>query len=208
MRLLISVWHSTRGRLSRRMSLVARILGPAGRFEQGKWLSSSGYVAFKTIESRSADGQLLSPILPSECATIRCTGLSYKDHAVSKGCSPNEIKPDRQDELGMPYPKAPVLFFKPNTCLNNPGAPVSVPKTAQNEDLDYEVELAVVIGKDCKDVPQDKALEHVLGWTCANDLTSRHHQNQTSQWGYAKGTPALQSPSQPAVFEAELTARL
>ena len=92
-----------------------------------------------------------------------------------------------KDELNMPYPKAPVLFFKPNTCLNNPNAPVSIPKTAQHEDLDYEVELAVIIGKDCKDVPEGQALDHVLGYTCANDLTSRYHQGVTSQWGYAKG---------------------
>ncbi|KAK1922333.1 fumarylacetoacetate hydrolase [Papiliotrema laurentii] len=115
---------------------------------------------------------LLSPISQTECPTIRCTGLSYKDHA---------------DELGLPHPKAPVLFFKPNTALNGPNATVRVPKTAQNEDLDYEVELAVVIGRDCRDVSEEDAPDYVLGYTCANDLTSRQHQGVTSQWGYCKG---------------------
>lgn len=53
--------------------------------------------------------------------------------------------------------------------------------------MDYEVELAIVIGRTCRDLAADEALEHVLGWTCANDLTARKMQNKTTQWGYSKG---------------------
>ncbi|WVQ83410.1 hypothetical protein IAT38_005551 [Cryptococcus sp. DSM 104549] len=116
--------------------------------------------------------RLLSPITPSQAGTVRATGLSYKDHAI---------------EMGMPFPAVPAVFFKPATSITDPGADVPVPRCCQREEMDYEVELAVVLGRDCKDVDERRAGEYVLGWTGANDLTARKHQGDSSQWGFSKG---------------------
>lgn len=107
-----------------------------------------------------------------QCGTIRATGLNYTDHAR---------------ELGLAMPDVPAVFFKPATALANPGEAVPIPRCAQADEMDYEVELAIVIGRTCRDVSAENALDHVLGWTCANDLTARKLQQQTSQWGYSKG---------------------
>ncbi|KAK8843928.1 hypothetical protein IAR55_006720 [Kwoniella newhampshirensis] len=115
---------------------------------------------------------LLAPVTPQQAGTIRATGLSYKDHAA---------------EMGLPFPSVPALFFKPSTCLANPGEEIPIPKWCQREEMDYEVELAIVIGKACKDVKEEDALNCVLGWTGANDLTARKHQTASTQWGYSKG---------------------
>ncbi|KLT39951.1 fumarylacetoacetate hydrolase, partial [Cutaneotrichosporon oleaginosum] len=116
--------------------------------------------------------QLLAPISPSECGTIRATGLNYTDHAR---------------ELNMPIPKVPELFFKPGECLADPGETIPVPPCAQNNELDYEVELAIIISRPCRNVRAAEATQYVLGWTCANDLTARELQKQASQWGFSKG---------------------
>ncbi|CAD6565543.1 MAG: hypothetical protein TREMPRED_001519 [Tremellales sp. Tagirdzhanova-0007] len=116
--------------------------------------------------------KLLSPVSAEMCGAIRATGLSYKDHA---------------EEMHLPLPPVPVLFFKPSTTLADPSEVIPVPKVAQNDELDYEVELAIVIGRDAKNVKENEALEYVLGYTCANDLTARKHQETSSQWAYAKG---------------------
>jgi 2-keto-4-pentenoate hydratase/2-oxohepta-3-ene-1,7-dioic acid hydratase in catechol pathway len=125
--------------------------------------------------------QLLAPISPSECGTIRATGLNYTDHAR---------------ELNMPIPAVPELFFKPGQCLADPGEAIPVPPCAQHNELDYEVELAIIIGRPCRNVSAADATQYVLGWTCANDLTARELQKQASQWGFSKGEcPTL--PSSP-----------
>ncbi|WVQ94652.1 hypothetical protein IAU59_001732 [Kwoniella sp. CBS 9459] len=121
---------------------------------------------FRTVSS------LLAPITPEQCRIIRAVGLSYKDHAM---------------EMGLPFPNVPALFFKPSTCLANPFEKIPIPTVCQREEMDYEVELVIVIGKRCKNVPEDEALDYVLGWTVANDLTARQHQAESSQWSYAKG---------------------
>ncbi|ORY26061.1 putative mitochondrion protein [Naematelia encephala] len=115
---------------------------------------------------------LLCPVSNEICGTIRATGLSYKDHAA---------------ELNMPLPAVPSVFFKPSTSLANPSETIHIPLEAQNEEMDYEVELAIVLSRTCKDVSENEALSYVLGWTCANDLTARKVQATSSQWGYSKG---------------------
>ncbi|OCF40570.1 hypothetical protein I317_05661 [Kwoniella heveanensis CBS 569] len=115
---------------------------------------------------------LLAPVTPEQCPIIRAVGLSYKDHAM---------------EMGLPFPKVPALFYKPSTCLAHPSERIPVPVVCQRQEMDYEVELVIVIGKRCKDVTEGQALDYVLGWTVANDLTARKHQTESSQWGYAKG---------------------
>lgn len=79
------------------------------------------------------------------------------------------------------------MFFKPPTTIANPGEVIPVPRCAQDNEVDYEVELAIVLGQECKNVSPSEALGYVLGWTCANDLTARRVQQTSSQWGYSKG---------------------
>lgn len=76
--------------------------------------------------------------------------------------------------------------MKPSNCLANPGDPVTLPRSA-SDSIDAEVELAVVIGKDCKNASISSALDYVLGYTTANDITARDVQARVSQWGYSKG---------------------
>lgn len=90
-----------------------------------------------------------------------------------------------QAEMKFDLPKHPELFLKPATALAGPSDIVQLPRTAGNK-IDAEVELAVVIGKTCKNVSRGDAMKHVLGYTVANDLTSRDVQKRGSQWSYCK----------------------
>lgn len=117
--------------------------------------------------------RLLSPVSKEECNYIRCLGLNYVDHA---------------NETGMALPRAPILFSKPRTCLSDPYPAVTpIPKCAQDGTSDYEAELAVVIGRAGRDIPEEEALEYVLGYTASNDVSARTLQMTTSQWGFSKG---------------------
>ncbi|KAJ7055099.1 fumarylacetoacetate hydrolase [Mycena amicta] len=119
--------------------------------------------------------QLLSPLAREDVKYVRCLGLNYSDHAA---------------EANLPPPEFPVLFVKPVTSLIGPGAPVTIPRVAlpPKEHLpDYEVELVIVIGKPAKDVSEADALDYVLGYTGANDVSFRKHQMAVSQWGFSKG---------------------
>ena len=89
--------------------------------------------------------------------------------------------------MGLTLPKFPTIFFKPSSALSDPNSSIPIPKIAQNEQMDYEVELAIILGNDAKDVREEEAMEYVLGWSCANDLTARKWQASGSQWGFAKG---------------------
>ncbi|NHU84595.1 fumarylacetoacetate hydrolase family protein [Kocuria sp. JC486] len=114
------------------------------------------------------DIRLLAPVIPR--SKIVCVGRNYADHAK---------------EMGNELPTSPLLFFKPNTSVTGPGDPVTLP--SWTEEVSYEAELAVVIGRICKDVPVDKVDEVVFGYTCANDLTARDAQRTDGQWARAKG---------------------
>ncbi|GAW24025.1 hypothetical protein ANO14919_136040 [Xylariales sp. No.14919] len=132
--------------------------------------------------------RLLSPVSPSECSYIRCLGLNYKDHA---------------QEGGFALPSAPVLFTKPRTALADPyPAAVTIPKVAQDGTSDYEAELCAVIGRTGRDIPEEEALDYVLGYTASNDVSARKLQLLTAQWCFAKGLdgscplgPVLVAPS-------------
>ena len=114
-----------------------------------------------------ADVRLLAPILASK---VVCVGRNYAAHAAESG---NEV------------PDEPVIFLKPNTSIVGPGAPIVLPPSSNL--VHHEAELAVVIGRPCKDVPAAKALDVVLGYTVANDVSARDHQQQDGQWTRAKG---------------------
>ena len=109
--------------------------------------------------------KLLAPIVPRN---IFCIGLNYSKHA---------------EESGARIPEFPVLFMKGANTLLDPGEPILIP-TVEPEQVDYECELALVIGKSAKNVSREEALEHVLGYTCANDVSGRQWQIEKggSQW--------------------------
>jgi 2-keto-4-pentenoate hydratase/2-oxohepta-3-ene-1,7-dioic acid hydratase in catechol pathway len=111
--------------------------------------------------------RLLAPVLPSKVA---CIGKNYADHIA---------------EMGGPAPEAPVVFLKPSTSVIGHGQSIALPRDSNR--VDHEAELAVVIGHLCRDVPRDKALDVVLGYTIANDVTARDHQTQDGQWTRGKG---------------------
>ena len=88
----------------------------------------------------------------------------------------------------MPIPDSPVLFIKPRTALMGPyPEKISIPKVAQDGSSDYEAELTIIISKTGKDIPVEKALDYVLGYTCGNDISARTEQFKNSQWCFSKG---------------------
>jgi 2-keto-4-pentenoate hydratase/2-oxohepta-3-ene-1,7-dioic acid hydratase in catechol pathway len=93
--------------------------------------------------------------------------------------------------MKLPLPDVPSIFFKSRGTVQHPGKDVSVPRIAQNDEMDYEVELAILIGKDCKNASEEEALSYVVGYTCANDLTARKVQDTSSQWTFAKSKSCL-----------------
>ncbi|KAJ5426989.1 hypothetical protein N7465_002059 [Penicillium sp. CMV-2018d] len=155
-------------------------------------------IAVKAIEGTIFDGrvtdeilhvkQLLAPVTQEQCSYIRCLGLNYIDHA---------------QEANMPLPKAPILFTKPRTALAGPyPAAINIPKCAQDDTSDYEAELCLVIGKTGRDIPEEEALDYVLGYTASNDVSARTLQLITAQWSFSKGLdgscpigPVLVAPS-------------
>ncbi|TAQ90141.1 hypothetical protein B7494_g1562 [Chlorociboria aeruginascens] len=118
--------------------------------------------------------KLLSPLAQEEVGTIRCIGLNYAQHAR---------------EAKMELPTIPTLFLKPSTALADPWpAQYTIPKFSLHHDsADYESELAIVIGRTAKDVSEAEALDYVLGYTAANDISSRFDQFAQTQWCFSKG---------------------
>ena len=116
---------------------------------------------------RSQDAYWFAPV--PKPGKIVCIGLNYRDHAV---------------ESGMAIPERPVLFSKFSTAVIAPGEPVVLPKTSQQ--VDYEAELAVVIGRSAKNVAADRAFDYVLGYTAFNDVTARDFQFGDGQWQRGK----------------------
>jgi 2-keto-4-pentenoate hydratase/2-oxohepta-3-ene-1,7-dioic acid hydratase in catechol pathway len=114
--------------------------------------------------------KLLAPLEPRQ---ILCIGLNYAEHAR---------------ETKGKVPEFPVLFVKSIGSLQHPGDPIQLPRHLRSEEVDYEVELAVVIGKDAKNVAAADAYDYVLGYTVANDVSARDWQRRRSggQWCRAK----------------------
>jgi 2-keto-4-pentenoate hydratase/2-oxohepta-3-ene-1,7-dioic acid hydratase in catechol pathway len=114
--------------------------------------------------------KLLAPVVPRD---ILCIGLNYKQHAAESGAEP---------------PAHPVLFMKNSGALQNPGDPIVLPRKLRSDEVDYECELAVVIGRRCHNVARADALAHVLGYTCANDVSARDWQKRGGggQWCHGK----------------------
>ncbi|VXC00318.1 FAA hydrolase family protein [Plantibacter sp. T3] len=115
-----------------------------------------------------ADAVLLAPVIPR--SKVVAVGKNYHDHAA---------------EMGGEAPTEPLLFLKPNTSVVGPGDAVVFPK--QSERIDFEGELAIVIGGVAKNVSAERADEVIFGYTIANDVTARDLQESDGQWARAKG---------------------
>jgi 2-keto-4-pentenoate hydratase/2-oxohepta-3-ene-1,7-dioic acid hydratase in catechol pathway len=112
--------------------------------------------------------RLLAPVIPR--SKIVAVGKNYADHAA---------------EMGGTVPDEPIIFIKPNTTVIGPGDTIVWPEMAPS--IDYEAELAIVIGRICKEVPKEKVNDVIFGYTMANDVTSRELQKKDGQWTRAKG---------------------
>jgi 2-keto-4-pentenoate hydratase/2-oxohepta-3-ene-1,7-dioic acid hydratase in catechol pathway len=121
-----------------------------------------------TDELRLADVRLLAPVLPR--SKVVGIGRNYAAHAA---------------EMGNDLPREPLMFLKPNTSVVGPGDPIFYPR--QTSELHYEGELAVVIGRICRDVPVERAADVVFGYTVGNDVTARDLQRGDVQFTRAKG---------------------
>jgi 2-keto-4-pentenoate hydratase/2-oxohepta-3-ene-1,7-dioic acid hydratase in catechol pathway len=113
------------------------------------------------------DVKLLAPCLPSK---IVCLGLNYHSHAR---------------EFNLAIPPVPLIFLKPSTAVIGPGDNIVLPCSSKR--VDYEGELAAVIGKTAKGVSETNAKEYIMGYTCFNDVSERHNQKEDGQWTRAKG---------------------
>ena len=120
-----------------------------------------------------AEVRLLAPVLPSKVVAV---GRNYAGHVREmRGLSGT-------DQL----PQEPVLFLKPSTSVTGPGDRIAYPVKLTDR-VDYEGELAVIIGRLCRDVPKERAEDVIFGYTCANDVTARDLQLRDGQWTRAKG---------------------
>jgi 2-keto-4-pentenoate hydratase/2-oxohepta-3-ene-1,7-dioic acid hydratase in catechol pathway len=132
-------------------------------------LAGDIYSSFKATGMVDVVIKLLAPISPT---AVLCIGLNYKRHAA---------------ESGMKAPELPVLFAKGINTLQNPGDVIEIPTHLPSDEVDYECELAVVIGRACKNVKRENALDYVLGYTCANDVSARDWQIKKGGGQWCRG---------------------
>ncbi|WP_457549885.1 fumarylacetoacetate hydrolase family protein [Archaeoglobus sp.] len=145
------------------MLALGRILHK-GEIYEGYFEVDGGKVVIDGYEIE--DYRFLPPVKPTK---IVCVGLNYIDHA---------------EELNMEIPEEPIIFLKPPSAVIGHEDLIVLPKISKR--VDYEGEIAVVIGRRCKNVKKDDALDYVLGYTCFNDVTARDLQSKDGQWTRAK----------------------
>ncbi len=150
-------------------------------------LHGSLYGPLTRAGERADVAKLLAPVVPT---AVLCIGLNYRRHA---------------EESGARVPENPVLFVKGNNTLQHPGDPIEIPTTLPSHKVDYECELAVVIGRPCRNVKRTDALNFVLGYTCANDVSARDWQLEKGGGQWCRGKffdtfcplgPALVTPDE------------
>ncbi len=126
---------------------------------------------FGKFEVSNIEEEVVKRFAPVDPPNVFCIGLNYKAHA---------------EESGAKFPEAPVIFIKATTAVTAPGAPIILPQSAPDE-VDYECELAIVIGRQAHHVSEDEALNYVFGYTCANDVSARDCQiRRDVQWARGK----------------------
>ncbi|CAG8898237.1 unnamed protein product [Penicillium egyptiacum] len=165
--------------------------------------SALDYDASFTGEVKTID-ELLSPVSQMETGTVRCIGLNYKEHAAEmKLTIPNTPTSVSAFAFFFWHFLIPCsVFLKASTCIASASEPIILPSNVDYDEADYEVELAIVIGRQCKNVSVSEAADYVLGYAVANDVTARKHQEKTSQWSYAKGMDGF-CPLGPCIVSTE-----
>jgi 2-keto-4-pentenoate hydratase/2-oxohepta-3-ene-1,7-dioic acid hydratase in catechol pathway len=140
---------------------------PDGTFTK---LRGALFEGFSATSETAPVSRVLAPLVPT---AILCIGLNYRQHAA---------------ETNAPVPEYPVLFFKNPAAVQHPGEPIVLPRWMHSAKVDYECELAVVIGKRARNVPRERAHEYILGYTCANDVSARDWQKEGGggQWSRGK----------------------
>jgi len=188
---------------------ILRYLDPEGTVQHGQLhadgsrerLLGDPWRGLRPSGEQARVQQLLCPVEPRAILGI---GVNYRRHAL---------------EFGSAIPRRPVLFFKAPGAHQHPGAPIELPSALASAQVDYEGELAVVIGRRCKNVRRDEALACVLGYTCANDVSARDWQKRPElgggQWCRGKSFDSFCPLGQPVPISAiadlqnlELTTRL
>jgi len=127
------------------------------------------YGSFRVTDERADVCKILAPVAAIQ---ILCIGLNYRHHAA---------------EANAKVPERPILFVKGINALQHPGDPIEIPQHLRSDEVDYECELAVVIGKACKNVSRRDALDYVLGYTCCNDVSARDHQIKLGGGQWCRG---------------------
>ena len=143
-------------------------VGYASELADGSALAIEGDIlgAYRVDERKVQVRKRLAPIIPN---IIWAIGLNYLQHAK---------------EAGFPVPEYPVVFAKSPSSVQHPDDPIIIPTHMRSDEVDFECELAVVIGRTCKNVSRQHAFEYVLGYTCSNDVSARDWQLKKggSQW--------------------------
>jgi 2-keto-4-pentenoate hydratase/2-oxohepta-3-ene-1,7-dioic acid hydratase in catechol pathway len=159
----------------------------AGTARTAQILDGDLYQGLRATGAVATVRRLLAPMQP---VNIFCIGLNYRAHAA---------------ETGAAIPEQPVVFMKPTTAVIGPSEPIPLPAACTHgPEVDYEAELAVVIGRRARNVPAARALDHVLGYTCANDVSARRWQKRAGggQWVRGKGFDGF-CPLGPALVTAD-----
>lgn len=153
---------------------IIRYLDPAGRIRSASHLSdgSARVIDGDVFGEHTVTGEVAAVarlLAPVAVTNILGIGLNYRRHA---------------EETNAKIPEYPILFMKSLGAVQDPGAPIVIPRHLASEEVDYECELGVVIGRACKNVPRARALDYVLGYTCANDVSARDWQigRGSGQW--------------------------
>ena len=158
---------------------IIRYRDAAGRTHHGAdrldqtdaWVRLEGdpFTTCERTDEPADIAKLLAPVVPPQ---ILCIGLNYRRHAA---------------EVNAKLAEHPVLFVKGPNALQNPHDPIVLPRTLRSDEVDYECELAVVIGRNCRNVSREHALEYVLGYTCANDVSARDWQVRLGGGQWCRG---------------------
>ncbi|HEY5079673.1 MAG TPA: fumarylacetoacetate hydrolase family protein [Opitutaceae bacterium] len=155
---------------------IIRYMGPSGPAYaalqpdgSAREISGDLFGSFHATDKSVKPGKILAPVSP---VNILAIGLNYRKHA---------------EEGGKGVPERPMLFLKSTNSLQNPGDPIELPTKLASNEVDYECELAVVIGKKCKNATRANALDYVLGYTCANDVSARDWQMRLNGGQFCQG---------------------
>jgi 2-keto-4-pentenoate hydratase/2-oxohepta-3-ene-1,7-dioic acid hydratase in catechol pathway len=127
---------------------------------------------FREFEITDRESNMVKLLAPVEPPVILCIGLNYRKHAA---------------ETGSQIPERPVLFLKSPGTLQNPGDPIVLPTRLRSDEVDYECELAVIIGRKCKNVSKSDAFDVVFGYTAANDVSARDWQKRLGGGQFCRG---------------------